>query len=1137
MKQRSARVICLLLILSMITVNFLGGKNVVLAINDISTVELSDGFAEVEAEAMKYAGVDRVTKSTRSDTGGEVLAFNTSSANQPAPDAEADIEFIFKPEAQGNYEIWVLAYSDTDTKDMWMMNSGQTKWTQFKLGNTDRKYIWCKIHTYSELEAESLASFKMRAKNGYFRVDKIVIAKAGSFVPVASINVTGQGEASGVTLGESLQMLAAVIPGDAMHQKVLWSVTGSGASIDANGLLAATAEGTVTVRASSGDGSQVYGERQITVALPKVTYHGNGGTGEGPETQFVTPDGIFMVADNTFTPPQGRIFSEWNTSSDGSGTAYTAGSDASMPGASLSLYAIWEPYEATQHVYEQGMIDKAVEEDLTRYNMMTGDWGYGLLKKAPAMYLLALMAFENPDMASSTGIKVSDRLLQHIRNIITGGREPSAKGATIGWADNQAAQTLALIKHIPAVWNQLTDTEKAKCDFIMKCLAISGNWYSNTLNNPLVTLDQANIFGKNYNPNFIEGNVGALIGAYMYFGGAQQVNAILAAFDWDEYIAKCNEYGFINIKDTFTRAGKTLMESGGTDAGGGTGQGVRIPFTYEDLITKEILPYDPFILYESLAARMYDRKDGDSITDRGYMENGKIYDVNGILRGFILDGTESPWNGHYGICHEFLSSDAGGVRSSLAYVYDGLRNNVVTRSTLQALGYWPDSRNHAAAGTIERNMNVGMEDFIYKAIHGYSGWKIGTPQVYQNENGLADMGYWYIKQIWTNYLKEGAPIEVVPPSSTRVFVLLNGKGVAFEDQEPFVDNGAVLVPVKTVFEAMGAVVEWNEEAKALTATREDIRLILQSGSEIMTKNGQSISLGALARLEDGILVAPVGAVAGFEAEFTWDSDNSRILIADTYIHLLEWNGIAGSFEKGYVTIEDCAAVGYDEPYEGSWSYDGDFTTCWAKAGDGIWIVYDFGEAAGISSAHIAWRNNHQRRQTFDIEISLDGKTWIKTHDRVLSAIVASRTLERFAFPEGTEARYVRITGYGNTANTNNTIDEIKFESGDVMEPEGTPPYSLTIGEEVAGGAGRMRTVSIGGSEAANLSGKYLVVQLTQGAGDDAKVSVVMISATGADTVVSYPVGGTRVEVWLTSGMPELSAEDMGIAVHAYGTAE
>jgi hypothetical protein len=46
------------------------------------------------------------------------------------------------------------------------------------------------------------------------------------------------------------------------------------------------------------------------------------------------------------TAPDGKRFKEWNTAADGKGTSYKAGATVTMPGNSITLYAIWEDIPA-----------------------------------------------------------------------------------------------------------------------------------------------------------------------------------------------------------------------------------------------------------------------------------------------------------------------------------------------------------------------------------------------------------------------------------------------------------------------------------------------------------------------------------------------------------------------------------------------------------------------------------------------------------------------------------------------------------------------------------------------------------------------------------------------------------------------
>ncbi|WKY43540.1 Ig-like domain-containing protein [Eubacteriaceae bacterium ES2] len=88
-------------------------------------------------------------------------------------------------------------------------------------------------------------------------------------VMVDAIKVSGEYDVDVITTDKgTLQMEAVVEPEDASNQAVTWSIaggTGSG-TINSAGVLTATENGTVTVRATAKDGSRMYGETTITIS-------------------------------------------------------------------------------------------------------------------------------------------------------------------------------------------------------------------------------------------------------------------------------------------------------------------------------------------------------------------------------------------------------------------------------------------------------------------------------------------------------------------------------------------------------------------------------------------------------------------------------------------------------------------------------------------------------------------------------------------------------------------------------------------------------------------------------------------------------------------------------------------------------
>jgi endonuclease I len=101
----------------------------------------------------------------------------------------------------------------------------------------------------------------------------VSVVWGGTTVAVTSITVNSAGNATTISspLG-TLQMSAVIAPSTATNQTYTWSVVaGTGtASISTSGLLTATTNGTVTVKATANDGSNVFGTKLITLSNQTV---------------------------------------------------------------------------------------------------------------------------------------------------------------------------------------------------------------------------------------------------------------------------------------------------------------------------------------------------------------------------------------------------------------------------------------------------------------------------------------------------------------------------------------------------------------------------------------------------------------------------------------------------------------------------------------------------------------------------------------------------------------------------------------------------------------------------------------------------------------------------------------------------
>jgi len=119
-----------------------------------------------------------------------------------------------------------------------------------------------------------------------------------------------------------------------------------------------------------------------------------------------------------------------------------------------------------------------------------------------------------------------------------------------------------------------------------------------------------------------------------------------------------------------------------------------------------------------------------------------------------------------------------------------------------------------------------------------------------------------------------------PAPAQDIKVIVNGVTLTF-DQPPVIENGRTLVPLRAIFEALGATVDWNQSTQTVTAVKDDITISLTIGSSILTRNGQNITLDVPAQLVGGRTLVPARAVAeSFGAEVGWDQPTRTVTITD-----------------------------------------------------------------------------------------------------------------------------------------------------------------------------------------------------------------------------------------------------------------
>ena len=111
----------------------------------------------------------------------------------------------------------------------------------------------------------------------------------------------------------------------------------------------------------------------------------------------------------------------------------------------------------------------------------------------------------------------------------------------------------------------------------------------------------------------------------------------------------------------------------------------------------------------------------------------------------------------------------------------------------------------------------------------------------------------------------------------KITTYLNNEQLNF-DILPITENDRTLVPMRAIFEALGAEVEWENETQTATATKDGIKVSVTIDSNRMQKNGEEIKLDVPARLVgDSRTLVPLRAISeAFGCRVEWDEELQRV---------------------------------------------------------------------------------------------------------------------------------------------------------------------------------------------------------------------------------------------------------------------
>lgn len=117
-----------------------------------------------------------------------------------------------------------------------------------------------------------------------------------------------------------------------------------------------------------------------------------------------------------------------------------------------------------------------------------------------------------------------------------------------------------------------------------------------------------------------------------------------------------------------------------------------------------------------------------------------------------------------------------------------------------------------------------------------------------------------------------------PRGNNDISVLLDNKYMSF-DIKPIKIADRVMVPMRVIFEALGAHVQWNEDTSTVTGLKDGKEISIKIGDDNAKINGVSKPLDVPAVVINGRTLVPVRFVSeSFDANVLWDEAELTVVI-------------------------------------------------------------------------------------------------------------------------------------------------------------------------------------------------------------------------------------------------------------------
>ncbi len=280
---------------------------------------------------------------------------------------------------------------------------------------------------------------------------------------------------------------------------------------------------------------------------------------------------------------------------------------------------------------------------------------------------------------------------------------------------------------------------------------------------------------------------------------------------------------------------------------------------------------------------------GETWTSLGNI--GTIY----VVKADLFDENTVWYGGYNGTVHK----NTNGVVTTYGKE-NGLRTDKGIQVAITDITQDPKDKNHLICGG--KNTKEGIKSpGLYETYDGGENWILVpgmkgilnlnsiTFSTVSDEvfigtcsNGFIIYDYktfkkWYDGEL-TSWDKSDEYIIPNMYTDGRIRVKIDSDVIGF-DSDPFLENDRTFVPMRKIFEKLGAKIEWDDATQTVTGTKGDIVVKLTIGNKVATVNGAEKTLDAVPQLRNSRTMIPLRFVAeALGCKVDWSESNNLVII-------------------------------------------------------------------------------------------------------------------------------------------------------------------------------------------------------------------------------------------------------------------